>query len=63
MAISDIVGMVGAVAVLAGYLLLQLGRLQRTDRTFLLLNLCGSGAILYSLMLHFNLAATLIEAA
>lgn len=48
---------------LAAYLLLQLGRLERRDWSFLSLNLIGAAGILYSLAFRFNLAATLIEAA
>ncbi len=63
MTLADSVGLAGAGAVLAGYLLLQLGQLRRKDRAFLLLNLLGSAGILYSLVFRFNLSATLIEAA
>jgi len=59
---GDVIGVLGAAAVLAGYLLLQLGRLKRSDRSFLLLNLFGSAGILCSLAYKFNLSATLIEA-
>lgn len=48
---------------LAAYLLLQAGRAGRSAWSFLLLNLAGSGGLLYSLAFRFNLAATLIEAA
>lgn len=60
---GDVVGVLGAAAVLAGYLLLQLGRLRRSDTSFLLLNLFGSAGILCSLAFKFNLSATLIEGA
>lgn len=63
MTIADGIGVAGAAAVLAAYLLLLLGRLTRTDRGFLLLNTVGSAGILCSLAFAFNLAATLIEAA
>lgn len=63
MGVADVIGVLGAVAVLAGYLLLQLGRLTRNDKSFLLLNLFGSAGILCSLAFKFNLSATLIEAA
>ena len=61
-ALANIIGLAGSAAVLAAYLLLQLGRLGRTDLRFLLLNLFGAAGILYSLAFAFNLAATLIEA-
>lgn len=63
MSVGDVIGTLGAVAVLASYLLLQLGRLRRDSWIFLLLNLVGSAGILYSLAFRFNLSATLIEAA
>jgi len=62
MSVGDVVGVLGAVAVLAGYLLLQLGRLTRNDWSFLLLNLFGAAGILCSLAFKFNLSAALIEA-
>lgn len=61
-ALANVVGLAGAGAVLTAYLLLQLGRLGRTDIYFLLLNLFGAAGILYSLAFDFNLSATLIEA-
>lgn len=63
MTIASGIGVAGAAAVLAAYLLLLLGRLARSDRGFLLLNAVGSAGILCSLAFDFNLAATLIEAA
>ncbi|MGH8274693.1 MAG: CBU_0592 family membrane protein [Gammaproteobacteria bacterium] len=63
MSIADVIGILGAIAVLAAYLLLQLGRLGRNGLTFLLLNAFGSAGILFSLAFRFNLSATLIEAA
>lgn len=63
MSLADVIGIFGALAVLAGYLLLQLGKLRRGEVAFLLLNLVGSAGILYSLAFRFNLSATLIEAA
>lgn len=63
MSLADVIGIFGALAVLTGYLLLQLGMLKRGDVAFLLLNLVGSAGILYSLAFRFNLSATLIEAA
>ncbi|MGH8225992.1 MAG: CBU_0592 family membrane protein [Gammaproteobacteria bacterium] len=62
-AIADGIGIAGAAAVLAAYLLLLLDRLARTSLGFLLLNAFGSAGILCSLAFNFNLAATLIEAA
>lgn len=59
--IAEIVGLIGSAAILTAYLLLQLGRLSRTEWRFLLLNLFGAAGILYSLAFRFNLPATLIE--
>ena len=60
--LANIIGLAGSAAVLAAYLLLQLGRLGRTNPGFLLLNLFGAAGILFSLAFAFNLPATLIEA-
>lgn len=60
-ALAEWIGLAGAAAILAAYLLLQSGRLRGQDWTFLLLNLAGAAGILCSLVFRFNLAATLIE--
>ncbi|MGH8427213.1 MAG: CBU_0592 family membrane protein [Gammaproteobacteria bacterium] len=60
---ANVVGLGGAAAVLAAYLLLLTGKLRRSQRSFLLLNAFGSAGILCSLAFRFNLSATLIEAA
>lgn len=62
-AVANVAGLAGTAAVLAAYLLLQMGRLRRTAWSFLLLNALGAAGILSSLVFRFNLAAALIEAA
>ena len=61
MAWYDGVGLLGVVAILAAYLLLQQGRLGRDDVAYSALNAVGSGAILLSLVFDFNLSALLVE--
>ena len=54
MSVANFVGLFGAAAYLSAYSLLQLGRLKVEDRKFVLLNVVGTLAILYSLVADFN---------
>lgn len=57
----DIVGLIGSVVVVAGYFLLQSGRLSGTAPTYQCLNIAGSGCILISLFGGFNLSVALLQ--
>lgn len=59
----DIVGLGGTFAILAGFLLLQAGRLSGTGLVYQLLNLFGAAGILVSLLGTFNLSVFLLESA
>jgi hypothetical protein len=59
----DIAGLVGVVMILGAYLAAQLHRLDPAKPPSLLLNLCGAGLILVSMIGAFNLPAALVEAA
>ena len=59
----DIVGLVGVVAYLAAYGLLQLGALKVEDNLYALLNALGALLILYSLLFDFNLASFVTQTA
>jgi hypothetical protein len=54
MSLANFVGLFGAAAYLSAYGLLQLGRLKVEDAQFVLLNVVGTLAILYSLIADFN---------
>lgn len=61
--ISELLGILGVVMVLSGYFLLVAERLRESDSSYLGLNVLGSALILVSLARHFNLAATIMQAA
>ncbi len=63
MSLADIVGLVGVVAVLSAYALLQSGRLAVRAPSYSALNLLGAGLILVSLTVDFNLPSAIIEGA
>ena len=63
MSIADFVGLIGVVAYLAAYGLLQLGILTVDDGRYALLNGIGSVAILYSLTFDFNLPSFITQTA
>jgi hypothetical protein len=63
MTIADIVGLIGVIAYLSAYGLLQLGILKVEDARYALLNGAGAVAILYSLMFDFNLPSFITQAA
>jgi hypothetical protein len=54
MNVANFVGLCGAAAYLSAYSLLQLGRLKVEDTKYVLLNVLGTLAILYSLIADFN---------
>jgi hypothetical protein len=62
-ALHEIVGNVGVVAILVAYALLQLGRLDGRGWRYAALNAVGAALILYSLTHAFNQSAFLIESA
>lgn len=59
----DIVGLGGTLAILAGFFLLQAGRLAGDSLRYQLLNLFGAAGILVSLLGSFNLSVFLLELA
>jgi hypothetical protein len=63
MSVPDLIGLVGVVAYLSAYGLLQLGILKAEDLRYALLNALGALLILYSLIFDFNLASFVTQAA
>ena len=59
----DWVGLLGTGMILAGFLLLQAGRLDGNGIPYQLLNLFGAGGVLVSLLGTFNVSVFLLEAA
>jgi len=58
----DLVGFIGVLLILIGYLLLQLGKLPSSSPRYSLLNAGGALLILVSLIFAFNLSAFIVEA-
>jgi multidrug transporter EmrE-like cation transporter len=63
MSIADSVGLIGVVAYVSAYGLLQLRRLKVEDGCYALLNGIGALAILYSLIFNFNLPSFITQTA
>ena len=59
----DWVGLLGTGMILAGFLLLQAGRLDGNGIPYQLLTLFGAGGVLVSLLGTFNVSVFLLEAA
>ncbi len=60
-AIADLIGVVGALVVVAAYFLNLHGSLPTSAYRYSALNLCGSAMIVYSLIYNPNPASLLIE--
>ncbi|OLL31815.1 hypothetical protein BTH42_09240 [Burkholderia sp. SRS-W-2-2016] len=58
---ADLIGIFGVICYQIAYAGMQLGFLQREDRGYLILNLLGPCCLLYSLIIHFNLAAAISQ--
>ena len=63
MSVADAVGLIGVVAYLSAYGLLQLGKLKVEDGRYALLNGVGALAILYSLIYDFNMPSFITQSA
>jgi len=59
----DLAGMIGVVAILIAYALLQAGRLRGDALTYQLMNAFGAFALIISLLYAFNLSAFVMESA
>lgn len=57
----DLVGSAGAALIVIAYGLLQTRRLDSESLAYSAMNALGSGGILLSLLLNFNLAAFIVE--
>lgn len=57
----DLVGTVGAAAIVVTYFLLQVDKLNSDGLSYSVLNAVGAALILFSLTFKFNLSAFLIE--
>ena len=63
MTFPDIAGVFGVLLMLAAYAAGQLGKLNMISFPALMMNLCGSLMVLWSLTFKFNLSAALMEGA
>jgi hypothetical protein len=60
---ADVAGLPGAALILLAYAGVQANRLDPHRPTALVMNLAGAGLVMASLLVRFNLAAFLLEAA
>ncbi|HWU19085.1 MAG TPA: cyclic nucleotide-binding protein [Devosia sp.] len=63
MELATAVGLIGAVAYLAGYALIQMRVLTIDDGRYVALNVLGGVALIYSLLWNFNLGSFLTQVA
>lgn len=63
MELATIVGLVGAVAYLTGYAMIQMRVLAIDDGRYAALNIVGGVALIYSLLWNFNLGSFLTQVA
>ncbi len=63
MNVPDFIGLIGVVAYLSAYGLLQMGTLKVEDSRYAFLNALGALLTLYSLIFDFNLASFITQAA
>lgn len=63
MELATAIGLVGAVAYLTGYALIQMRVLELEDWRYAALNVLGGVALIYSLMWNFNLGSLLTQVA
>ena len=61
--ITDIVGLIGVTLTLLAYFLLQINRLSSESMAYSLMNLIGSGFVVYSLLFNWNTPALIMEGA
>ncbi len=61
--LSNEVGIIGVVLILAAYFLLQLGKLRPDGFLYSFVNLIGAAGVIYSLFFEWNISAFIIEAA
>ncbi len=57
----DVVGIIGVIAILVAYLLLQINRIDSNSLQYSVLNAAGALFIIISLFYQFNLSAFIIE--
>ncbi|MCP5381411.1 MAG: hypothetical protein H6912_03510 [Kordiimonadaceae bacterium] len=63
MSVFDYIGLIGVLMILVAYALIQLDRLDVKHISYSVMNAAGSGLILISLYIDFNLSAAVIEGA
>lgn len=63
MELATAIGLIGAVAYLAGYALIQMRVLTIDDGRYAALNILGGLALIYSLLWNFNLGSFLTQVA
>lgn len=57
----DVIGVIGMLAYLASYFLLQIGLIHSNSYTYCLVNMAAASLVMISLLHDFNLASALIQ--
>ncbi len=61
LSLIDLIGIVGVIIIIIGYMLLQLGKMDASDLSFSVLNTLGALLIIISLLYDWNLASFIME--
>ena len=61
LSLIDLIGILGVIIIIIGYMLLQLGKMDASDLSFSVLNTLGAFLIIISLLYDWNLASFIME--
>ncbi|MBV5320909.1 MAG: hypothetical protein JZU62_04425 [Sulfuricurvum sp.] len=61
LSLIDLIGILGVIIIIIGYMLLQLGKMDASDLSFSVLNTFGAFLIIISLLYDWNLASFIME--
>lgn len=61
LSIPDVIGILGVIIIIIGYMLLQLERIDAKDLSFSILNTLGAFLIIISLLYDWNLSSFIME--
>lgn len=61
LSLIDLIGILGVITIIIGYMLLQVGKMDAADLSFSVLNTLGALLIIISLLYDWNLASFIME--